>query len=563
MLPMVVSAIGRIAAGAAVREEGAAIAGSAVKAIASKPRPLQPRDARGRYMKSEAPQDADATDKLNANVRKPFSIYGRGTMNSAPANDVVPLTALPTESIAPALPGAKNIEQLLQTMLSVLGRIDRGIGQQLQNQIRDNSDQREDRIEGARQTQGSGYPSVRDRRDASGQVSGMESAMLALIPLMAAINPDKLGDAFTEAIKLGADYVAKLVKSWLPVGAAPIIDKVVEYGNKPLADIAEETVPGVTAAAEKATAYAKRPIAAATQEVDKVTRDIGKTASKAANTVAAKASSTMRESVSAVTDTGRGIVRKIRYDEAMGRKDTGKLLNFIGGLEATTIAENPYESAYPNTTVPGLEDKTLAEVKVIGKQRAQKYGSSAMGRYQFMYETLFGDKGKGGGLVDQMNLPMTTKFDRQTQEKLGNKLLQRRGLDKFKSGEISERQFAHNLSKEWASLPDPMNGNRSFYADDKIGNKSLTSMPKAFSAIRSIREFGTSPVATTPERLAQAAPPRIVPVQQPSTVVVQAPSQQAGMRTLPSPSAGMPSGVPSPSSSFDANAYRIFFNTGR
>ena len=44
------------------------------------------------------------------------------------------------------------------------------------------------------------------------------------------------------------------------------------------------------------------------------------------------------------------------------------------------------------------------------------------------------------------------KFDEATQDRLGMALLKYRGLNKFKSGEITAEQFQNNIAKEWGAM---------------------------------------------------------------------------------------------------------------
>jgi hypothetical protein len=70
-----------------------------------------------------------------------------------------------------------------------------------------------------------------------------------------------------------------------------------------------------------------------------------------------------------------------------------------------------------------LTDLTLDEVKQFQNYKNSEIpGTGAVGKYQFMPTTLFGRTDKKGnflpGLVQELNLPMTTRFDEATQDKL-------------------------------------------------------------------------------------------------------------------------------------------------
>lgn len=101
-------------------------------------------------------------------------------------------------------------------------------------------------------------------------------------------------------------------------------------------------------------------------------------------------------------------------------------------------------------------------------------GQSATGRYQIIKKTL-------QGLVKSGAAELTDRFTPVTQDYLGLALLRQRGYSKWKSGEMSDRAFALNLAKEWASLPDPETG-RSVYAGDGL-NKSHVSVKQVLDLL--------------------------------------------------------------------------------
>jgi hypothetical protein len=136
----------------------------------------------------------------------------------------------------------------------------------------------------------------------------------------------------------------------------------------------------------------------------------------------------------------------------------GDLLDFIAGPESG----GRYDIAYGGTTAP-LEDLTLAELYDWQRKHAQRTGSSAVGKYQFLESTL-------AGLAEEAGIdPATTKLTPDLQDQFAVQLLRRRGLNDYLAGRISREQFAANLAKEWAGLPAGEHG-RSHYAGDKMGN---------------------------------------------------------------------------------------------
>jgi hypothetical protein len=108
--------------------------------------------------------------------------------------------------------------------------------------------------------------------------------------------------------------------------------------------------------------------------------------------------------------------------------------------------------------------------------------SSAVGRYQFIQPTL-------EGLVKQLNIDTKVKFDEALQNKLAITLIERRGSTDYIDNKMSTNEFAHNLSKEWASLPRVI-GNApesSYYEGDGL-NSSLVSSVESLNAVEQFKK---------------------------------------------------------------------------
>ena len=160
---------------------------------------------------------------------------------------------------------------------------------------------------------------------------------------------------------------------------------------------------------------------------------------------------------------------------SMGLKDEGvKKEGFLYNLrkstgEAIMKLQDNSKRKLPSTDLPTLIRKGEAggnynaifgggDVDITGmtvdellavqdKRVAQGAKSSAAGGYQFLRKTL-------RSLKDEMGLSGSETMTPQFQDKLALKLMERRGLNDYKSGKISKGQFIDNLSKEWASLPN-------------------------------------------------------------------------------------------------------------
>lgn len=153
-----------------------------------------------------------------------------------------------------------------------------------------------------------------------------------------------------------------------------------------------------------------------------------------------------------------------------------KLLEQIGSIESA----KGYDYEYGNKELP-LKDMSLREVlDHQKKRRAEGAKSSAVGRYQFIHKTL-------NDLVERnpKDFPPDTKMTPDVQDALANILLDRRGMKEYEAGELDTADFALELSKEWASLPDPRTGS-SYYDKDGL-NKSLIPIENMFQAIESTR----------------------------------------------------------------------------
>jgi muramidase (phage lysozyme) len=118
-----------------------------------------------------------------------------------------------------------------------------------------------------------------------------------------------------------------------------------------------------------------------------------------------------------------------------------------------------------------LTGMTIGEVKGLQEEMKKRvesgeFLSSAVGKFQIINKTLNWLQEKTGD-----EFPDDRLFDEETQDAMGNWLLDNRGYKDFEAGKISDEQMALNLSKEWASLPNPKTG-KSYYDGDGRNNSS-------------------------------------------------------------------------------------------
>ena len=127
---------------------------------------------------------------------------------------------------------------------------------------------------------------------------------------------------------------------------------------------------------------------------------------------------------------------------------------------------------------------TVGEVLIWQKQFVEQGSpSSAVGRYQFINSTL-------RGLMNELGIDESVKFDAPLQDRLAVALLERRGIRDYVDNKISREVFAHNLSKEWAALPRAIGDNpeQSYYAGDGL-NKAQLSLDEVYASIGTVRKL--------------------------------------------------------------------------
>lgn len=105
--------------------------------------------------------------------------------------------------------------------------------------------------------------------------------------------------------------------------------------------------------------------------------------------------------------------------------------------------------------------------------------STAVGRYQLIRKTFLACQASCGFVGNVM-------FSPKVQDEMAVVLLKGRGYQSWWLGHMNDEVFAHNLSMEWASLPDPDNGGRSHY--DGVGpNHAGTTLAKVYTMLAAAR----------------------------------------------------------------------------
>jgi muramidase (phage lysozyme) len=162
-----------------------------------------------------------------------------------------------------------------------------------------------------------------------------------------------------------------------------------------------------------------------------------------------------------------------------------QMLKMIGTIES----ENNYNIMTGGKRVP-LTDMTVGDV--LDMQSKLK-GDTAAGRFQIKESSLrslvFKPGKEEGTYSDELRNPsdfnLNTPFDEAAQDWAASALMDRRGFKEFEKGEITDKELAASLSKEWASLPHPDNGtNTSYYGGDgKHDNPTRVSTDDVFKVL--------------------------------------------------------------------------------
>jgi len=170
-------------------------------------------------------------------------------------------------------------------------------------------------------------------------------------------------------------------------------------------------------------------------------------------------------------------------------KTTDHLLDFIaGGVPTNKYGESGgcYNATFGDMdgSVYGeLSQKTLTEIyQMQDNMVAVNKVSSATGRYQALKSTL-------KEYQDRKKLPNGALFSPVMQDDFGLTKMKDRGYAAWRDGTISDDEFMHRLSCEWASLPDPYNGGKSHYDGDSAGNHASTTLEHFRAALRTARGY--------------------------------------------------------------------------
>lgn len=188
------------------------------------------------------------------------------------------------------------------------------------------------------------------------------------------------------------------------------------------------------------------------------------------------------------------------------------LLGFIYRTETDQDPPGCYDVIFGNrqsALAKPLTQMTLGEVQAAqltwsGTAWARRFGSakasSAAGAPQLMRATL-------ATLMSELKLSPAQRLDADLQDRLGYRLLKRRGYDDFMSGRLSRTAFGNRLAQEWASFPvlaatqgqkREVARGQSYYAGDGL-NKALATPEQVEAVLDRVRAAGARTPAPLPD----------------------------------------------------------------
>lgn len=150
----------------------------------------------------------------------------------------------------------------------------------------------------------------------------------------------------------------------------------------------------------------------------------------------------------------------------------GPILDLIASVEAV----GGYD-VVNGGKIDGLSKMTISQARQAALRSG---GSGAMGRYQQMPQFVL-SRARSVGLN-----PDTDLFNQENQDKLAILLIDGAGYKRWKSGEMSTEQFAHNLSATWRGLPEGPN-NLTYQDQYASGNKAHTSWANVIATLSAVK----------------------------------------------------------------------------
>lgn len=162
--------------------------------------------------------------------------------------------------------------------------------------------------------------------------------------------------------------------------------------------------------------------------------------------------------------------------------DSDLTTDIILDLIAEHESNGNYNAVIGNAKATGdLSRYTLNYVRTSLMQDLLDAGqpSTAVGRYQIIRRTF-------QAIQAALALPDNVLFTPHVQDQMAVKLLVGRGYPAWWRSHMTDAEFAHGISCEWASLPDPERGGASHYAGVGMNRAGMT-LAHVYDALRRAR----------------------------------------------------------------------------
>lgn len=166
----------------------------------------------------------------------------------------------------------------------------------------------------------------------------------------------------------------------------------------------------------------------------------------------------------------------------------GQVLNLIAAPESHGNYNAWYRHADQDQVI--LSTLTVSEVQALQSQLlAQGNGGSAIGRYQFLADTL-------ADLTQRLQLSGSEPFTPALQDRLALTLARDAGINDWAAGRLDDHSFTYNLSRIWAGLPKDAS-NLSYH--DGVGdNAAQIDYARVVETLATIRHGDRSVTNTAP-----------------------------------------------------------------
>ncbi len=173
---------------------------------------------------------------------------------------------------------------------------------------------------------------------------------------------------------------------------------------------------------------------------------------------------------------------------ASGMVNANKIvLDFIGKYEA----KGNYNTIWGGDQIKGITNKSLKEVVAFQRDYSKTHASSALGKYQFMPDTL-------EETYKKLGLSGNEKFSPEMQDRLAlYKLTNDCKLNEYFEGKVSKEVVLDKIAGIWAAIPNT-SGKGTY--DGKL-NKSLVSKEAALNILENAKQAYKSSFRITTDAL--------------------------------------------------------------